>query len=404
LTSPLSQEANEQSLDLLQRAARPWGFAASPDFDHYDALWVRDAAVAVLGATATEDGVALEACNSTLNTITRATSENGHVPAVIWDDAGKRDWGEGGVVDTNAWFVIASEALFQRTGDAKWAAMVWPTITRAIGWLAARDITGTGIVSAAPSTDWMDSSLTRSGRTLHLNALYAWAVRSAGVIAQAVGDEPPIQLEDLANRINLLFWPEPGRDFLNLHSDGLLHTAIVESHRHLAAMPRKHYVSHVIHSAFVDRCDVLANLVAILAGVAERQRAASILDFLHETGVDRPYPSKTWPEPIAAGDPMLDQRIEERLDPRWRNPPHAYHNAAVWPYVGALHAAAAARTGEAGRALELLHRTAEANAAGGWRFSEWLHGQTGEPLGAPSQTWNAGAFLYAYRLVANNSA
>jgi hypothetical protein len=29
-------------------------------------------------------------------------------------------------------------------------------------------------------------------------------------------------------------------------------------------------------------------------------------------------------------------------------------------------------------------------------FNEWLHGQTGEPMGEPYQGWSAGTYIYAY--------
>ncbi|UCF75849.1 MAG: hypothetical protein JSU71_00510, partial [Betaproteobacteria bacterium] len=42
-----------------------------------------------------------------------------------------------------------------------------------------------------------------------------------------------------------------------------------------------------------------------------------------------------------------------------------------------------------------LGRLAQANAIGGWRFSEWLHGRTLEPAGMAGQSWSAAAFLLA---------
>lgn len=391
----LVDEATDRSVDLLHRASRTWGFAASPDLDQYDALWVRDAAIAALGALTTAEDRLQETATATARSVAATYPGSGPVPAVIRPDDGLWDWGEGGSVDASAWHVITSGAVWEATRDRGMAAEMWDSVAGALRWLGTQDVTGSGLISAAPSTDWMDSSLVRSGRTLHLNVLYAWAARSGEALAEALGREAPVDARDLRRRINTLFWPDPDTDITDLHERGLMHSAIQESHRALAAEPRSHYVSHVVHACFVDRCDSLANILSVLSGVATEDRARAILEFLSDAGVDRPYPSRTWDEPIVAGDPMWIRDAEKTMNPRWHNEPHCYHNGGVWPYVGGLHAAAAASAGMIDEAAALLHGAAEANRAGDWRFSEWLHGETGKPEGASSQAWNAGALLLA---------
>lgn len=380
----------------MRRASRPWGFAASPDIDHYDALWVRDAALAVLGAVASGDIDLVETASATIRTVMMATPSSGHVPAVIWDDATSWDWGEGGVIDASAWFVVASAELAHRTPGSLSAAEVMPSVETALRFLLGLDLTGTGLISSPPSTDWMDSSLVRYGRTLHLNGLYLWALRSAARLGSSLAEK---RIPKLVSAINALFWPEAGVDLADSYPGGFIHSALVDSHRRLAAIPREHYVSHVVHSAFYDRCDVLANALAVIADAASPARAGVVIDFLERVGVSRPFPSRTLDRAVQMNDPMWLTEVEETLDIRWHNPPHTYHNAGIWPYIGALHAAAAARAGRGDLANGLLAGTARANAVGNWRFSEWLHGVSGEPAGASSQTWNAGAFLYSYREV-----
>jgi hypothetical protein len=49
-------------------------------------------------------------------------------------------------------------------------------------------------------------------------------------------------------------------------------------------------------------------------------------------------------------------------------------------------------------AAHLLQRLAEANRQGldtPWEFNEWMHGQSGHPMGYPEQAWSASGFLYA---------
>jgi hypothetical protein len=56
-----------------------------------------------------------------------------------------------------------------------------------------------------------------------------------------------------------------------------------------------------------------------------------------------------------------------------------------------------ARLGKMGEAWRELENLALANQVGGWEFNEWFHGQTGEPMGMPGQSWNAALFVLAFR-------
>jgi glycogen debranching enzyme len=83
-----------------------------------------------------------------------------------------------------------------------------------------------------------------------------------------------------------------------------------------------------------------------------------------------------------------------------QNHPHQYHNGGIWPVIGGFWVAALARLGKRELARAELARLAAANAAAGWRFSEWFHGRTHAPRGMAGQSWNAAAFLMAQRALA----
>ena len=53
-------------------------------------------------------------------------------------------------------------------------------------------------------------------------------------------------------------------------------------------------------------------------------------------------------------------------------------------------------------ARNLLGDLAAANRLGEheeWEFNEWLHGESGHPMGYPFQAWSAGMYIYAYHAV-----
>ena len=58
--------------------------------------------------------------------------------------------------------------------------------------------------------------------------------------------------------------------------------------------------------------------------------------------------------------------------------------------------------GQLAEARHQLEKLAEVNRLGveaEWEFNEWLHGETGNPMGYALQAWSAGMFIYAYETV-----
>lgn len=410
----MSDEAYERAASLLRRSSTSAGFVASPAFENYSVVWVRDAAITSLGALASEDPALVNTAVASLETMGRARTDLGQVAAVVRPEQGTWDWVEAGVVDATAWYVILAGAVLAATGRSDLVEPHWDGISSALSWLRHQDVTGSGLISAAPGTDWMDSSLTRSGRTLNLNLLYYWASKAASQIASALDRELPVDPHDLAWRINTLFWPTPGRGPEQLFSgsgvpqvpERFPHEATVRSFEAAAAEDRSHYVSHVIHAMFNEECDVLANLLAICLSVANQEQCCLILDHLDQSAVAAPYPSRTWTRAIPAdsGSAMRILDTETYMNPRWTNPPFCYHNAGIWPFVGGFHVTAMALSGRQDHAADLLSKLAAANRVGlgsPWGFHEWLHGRTGEPNGAPDQAWNAGMYVLAHHAVAD---
>ena len=394
----LPAETFRRAEDLLRRAATSHGFVASPSFDHYAVIWGRDALISSLGALRLGDPDLITAVAATLDTLAGAASPLGQMPAVVNPAKGEWDFAEGGAVDVSAWFVVVVAAFLEATGDIDRAREWWPHCRSALGWLDHQDVTGSGLISAAPSTDWMDAALTRSGRTLHLNVLYAWARRSITELAGHLGEEVKVDPGKTFDAVNDWFWPDPSIDPASLYPHGFAHDATRIAYWEAGRGRRTHYLSHIVHAAFVDRCDVLANILAIKAGVADDVRARLVLDSL-EVAAD-PFPTRTFPEPVAASDGsgMLVSFAEASIPERWQNRPGRYHNGAAWPYIGGFHVEALASVHGAESARGLLHQLAVANALEDWSFPEWID-SAGRPAGALLQTWNAATFVLGYLAV-----
>jgi GH15 family glucan-1,4-alpha-glucosidase len=40
---------------------------------------------------------------------------------------------------------------------------------------------------------------------------------------------------------------------------------------------------------------------------------------------------------------------------------------------------------------------------GEWEFNEWLHGQTGRPMGKAHQAWSSASYIHAYKALQDDS-
>jgi hypothetical protein len=157
---------------------------------------------------------------------------------------------------------------------------------------------------------------------------------------------------------------------------------------------RPFYLPWVAFREYGDWCDSLANLLAILAGLADGHRTEHILRYMHQVGMAEPYPTKAIYPPIFPGESNWRGYYRSRN----LNLPHQYHNGGIWPMIGGFHVAALVRHRWRKEAERLLLLLAKANRQGlthDWEFTEWLHGESGHPMGFAQQGWSAAMFLYA---------
>jgi hypothetical protein len=157
---------------------------------------------------------------------------------------------------------------------------------------------------------------------------------------------------------------------------------------------RPYYLPWVAFREYGDWCDSLGNCLAILTGVADGHRREHILRYMYQVGIAEPYPTKAIHPPIYPGE----SNWREYYRSRNLNLPHQYHNGGIWPMVGGFHIAALVRHGWQREAERQLVSLAKANKQGigqKWEFNEWLHGESGHPMGFGQQAWSAAMYLYA---------
>ncbi len=399
------EEARERAATVLRQCLTPDGFKASALPQGYPHIWARDAAVVSLGATVSGDPDLLKGVRASLQTLTAHQSPLGLIPLNVDVETHAVSTENAGAVDSNLWYILSQYNLFCATQDLAFVRGQWPAIERALQWLRYQDMNECGLLEVPEAGNWMDLMAVRYN-TLYDNVLWYAALRAYSGLAAALGHDPaPTQAlaAGVYERLNLLMWIErcwvPAHFAERLEKLKAIRLEWYMLYHNVGTISsRPYYLPYVAFREYGDYCDTLGNLLAVLYGVADTERSQNILRYLYQVGAACPYPTKAIHPAILPGNP--DWRDYYRS--RNLNLPHQYHNGGIWPMIGGFHIAALVALGWHEEAMHLLLDLAAACRLGvrePWEFNEWLHGETGNPMGYALQAWSAGMFIYAYETV-----
>ena len=386
----------------------------------YQQVWARDSMIGGLGLLLCDAPEAAQIHRRSLEILRRYQSELGRIPhnvgmANVHDPAliahgGRLEGTEGdvvldtahaGCVDNNLWYIIGHYYNYMAQGDADYLREVWPSLERALLWLRYQDSNECGLLEVHEAMDWADLFANRYN-VLFDNVLYYAAWQCMAQMAQAIDHDPAFYAQhaaDVRRKINTLLWvgAEEPKDWTAiaqerkewLYTLKRIETELVE---------RPFYLPYVAFRDYADRFDTFGNLIAIIFGVADQTKANKILDYVHSTGLNEPYPVRVLYPVLYPGD--KDWREYYRV--RNLNQPHHYHNGGIWPYIGGFYVAALVQAGRLNEARTQLDKLAAMNWAarsGEWGFNEWFHGESGRAMGYDGQSWSAALFIYAANAV-----
>jgi hypothetical protein len=402
--------AYEQALGVLHRCVTPYGFRASGVLPGYPQIWARDSVITSLGAALTGDATLLAAFRASLDTLGAHQSTLGQVPLNVHPETDEISTENAGAVDANLWYVLGQYYHHVLTGDLAYLRATWPRIERALLWLRYQDMNDCGLLEVPEAGDWMDLLAVRYN-VLYDNVLYSAALRASSVMAGicgADGADYAHMASDVAERMNLLLWVDrcwvPSHFAEHLDKLKAIRLEWFMLYHNVGTISsRPFYLPWVAFREYGDHLDTLGNLLAVLTGLADEHRADHIMRYLYQVGAARPFPSKAIYPPIFPGNPEWREYYRSRN----LNLPHQYHNGGIWPFIGAFHVAALVKMGWLEEAEQVLTDLAAAVRLGvhsEWEFNEWLHGETGRPMGYPWQAWSAGMYIYAYHALRKGRA
>ena len=388
----------------------------------YQQVWARDSMICGLGLLLTGDSAGAAVHRRSLATLRRFQSPLGKIPhnvgfTNVYDPAlvahgsqltvagqegrAVEDTIHAGCVDGNLWYIIGQYADFTVSRDLDALRQAWPSLERALLWLRYQDSNECGLLEVHEAMDWADLFANRYN-VLFDNVLYSAAWRCMSHLAQALGldaGEYTRAAADVHRKVNALLWvgPEEPNDLAWIaqeRKEWLYPRKRVETE----LVERPFYLPYMAFRDYADRFDTLANLLAIVFGVADPTKANKILDYIHGCGLNEPYPVRALYPVLTPGD--RDWREYYRV--RNLNQPHHYHNGGAWPFIGGFYVVALVQAGRLDEAAHQLAKLADMNRQGKraeWEFNEWFHGLSGRPMGYAGQSWSTAMYIFAHDAV-----
>jgi sucrose-6-phosphatase len=394
--------AYEKALVALRKNITPLGFSACSLADNtvtgtdanYRSVWARDGAITVWSTLHIEDEDVRAAQVRTLETLLRAVSPTGQIPANVRIDDGRPDYsGVGSIasIDSGLWVIIALYNFAQRTGDHSLLYRHGDQIQSVMNWLSAHDANNDGLLEIPEAGDWTDL-FGRSYNVLYDEVLWFRTNVCYGRILEFMGqfDRAADYLrwsQKIRSRILEVFWPttQPGAGAPSLNRFADRQTGVGDT---------QYLLAEITPFAFNWRCDTYGNILAFLMNVLDVDRARTAFRFMWGVGANQPWPVANLYPVVQAGDPDWRAYYTVNL----LNLPHHYHNGGIWPFIGGMWVRYIHRLGFHEVACRELVRLAQLNQLGRdheWEFNEWAHGQTGRPMGKAYQAWSAASFIRA---------
>ena len=394
----LIETTSERAVDVLTANTTEDGLRASRAY--YNQIWARDSMISFLGVNCIQDEVLTDAAKATLRLFARSRSPLGQIPN-FYDTASRTpEFGFSGSTDSSCWYIIGLANLLHASGDRALLKAPLAAALDSYRWLRHQDANNTWLIDSPQGGDWMDAAVQRTGKTLYNNILFLMATKSLESLLSASGlsleRRYRLDWEALKQRFQDVFLPDTSSPRRIAMYWPRLSSTLTE--RRPLGLSQEYYLHFISFARLDARFDTLSNLLCILSGVASPKTARSVIDAIRRKNLSRPYPVRNLHPAYGIREASFDAGFDATLPAQHQSVPYAYHNGAVWPFVGGFYVCALYREGIEWAPGE-LEKLAQANRVlkpgENIGFNEWLHGKTGEALGQYGQSWNAGMFLAA---------
>ncbi len=383
---------------LLYDCASPFGFLASPvDETNYRRVWARDGVICGIAGLVSGDEKLRAALVATIETLGSQQGPQGQIPSNVQvDEAGNAvEVSYGGLcgrVDTLTWFVIGYAMLGLSGEDSGWVMKHKTRAAKALELLEAWEFNGRGLVYVPMSGHWADEYLLH-GYVLYDQLLRLWALR----LMEQLFPGETFARRDHAALIQANY------DFSREADEALLYHAHA---RRLAIQQtgKPQYLTAAFSpGGYQMYFDLFAQALAFGQGIPSDTGGLATISFVEKTRKNLPFglAPAFWPVVFPGEN---DWRfLEANHKYHFRNEPYGFQNGGLWPVFNGWWGVALAASGfkaEAGDMLKGLS-LAVTQPAEGSDFYEFIHGQSGNPMGTPRLGWTAAGWLLAWHALQN---
>ncbi len=383
----LPKALTQNAIHLLQQCATENGFLASPNqVDNYQRIWSRDSAMAGIAGLLHQNKPLIKAWIDSVRSLGQNQSEWGQIPSNLAFNQNQIQASYGtlsGKVDATTWWIISASICSQLPEAHPFAELWQLQIDKAFKLLKAWQFNGRGLLYTPLGGNWADEYV-YSGYLLYDQALYYWALRSAG---QAFNQ--PVYLKEaeaLKELIEANFNPKN-------ESDNKYHPMAFKR----VDKSQTYWFSGFAPNAYQTRWDMPANALALLLNL--NTQSESITQYLEslKTQLGHSYLPVFWP-------PILEQDADWALLASnhlyaFKNQAGYFHNGGSWPvFLGwlCLALAVANETNWSAHLHQSLYQ-ALANESEALHFPEYFNLINLGPGGVNPLAFTASGWLLADR-------
>jgi sucrose-6-phosphatase len=407
----VEDEALSEAVKTLYLNMTNIGFTASPEKHvNYYSIWARDHSITSIGALLSGDNELIETAIKGIIHLLKHQSDYGQVPSYIEVENKRRVYGGLGAItstDSNLWIVIAAALFYKHTKDARLisdAIMLRYELIYKL--LRAFDSNQCGLIEVHVAGDWADI-FNRNYHVLYDEALYYSALKALAYLHEtkhSLSTDSFVRKNMLRfsrrmrrhsretkRKINSTFWfTDDNRE--KIRNEYMIFNELDENY--------PYYQSHItpFKMYWQNQFDSFGNVLAILCQISNAERTKSIVDYVINNNINKPFPLTSLYPPVYKGE-VSWQFIYETHEQ-----PYTYHNGGIWPLIGGFWIAALVKAKKHKVAEKELHKLASTLKEQGYKFNEYMHGKTGAPMGRTYQAWSAASYIIAYKAVERHTA
>lgn len=350
--------AYKKAIDVIRKCSTEHGLFASAGKKAYRGVWSRDSNISLIGASLIKNSEIKEVFKKSLSTLAEHQSKLGQIPNAVYGFGSKKIKSDFQSIDSSLWFILGEYYYKKKYGNQLFVKHK-KNIEKSLTWLKYQDMEEDSLLEQLPTTDWQDAFPQRYGHTINTAALYYKVLFFIG----EKGKQKKLKF-NLEKRKDKKLW---NGDFYY-------------SYR---------WKNHNKYKEIGEWFDSLGNLLAIVFGLADKDKSNKIISYIKKNKIDNPYPTRAIYPPIKKSSKYWQDYY---LDCK-AGTPNQYLNGGIWPYIGSFYVLALIKMKKFKEAEKTLKKLAEANLKG--NFPEWIN-PINKKMYGKFQAWDAGTYILAY--------